>query len=112
MSAEDVREVLALFEQFDEVQLASKEKCLGVVLGVEVAAFPWEVAYAKFQARVRQVAAMPLHTRQRMLAYGLYAVSVFRFHAPVASVSRELLVAEQVAHAWLLRAPMRSLGPA
>lgn len=91
---EEVREVLALFERHAEVQLAKKGKHLGVVLGVEASAFRWKAALTKFQARVRHMAAMSLHTRHRMQAY--YVISVFRFVAQVSSTLHKVLLAQAV----------------
>lgn len=106
-----VRRTLARCARLAEVQVAEQEKHLGVMIGIGSAASRWTYPLAKFQARVRHVSSMPLHLHQRLQAYGMYVLSVMWLTVQNAPVTSELRMAEQAAHARMLRAPMHALGP-
>lgn len=105
-----MKRTLAWCERFAEVQVMEGDKYSGVMIGIGSVASRWASPLATFQARLRHVSSMPLHLHQTLQAYGMYVVCVMRFAAQIAPVTNEMRVAEQAAHARILRAPMHSMG--
>lgn len=87
----EVIEELRLLEFFADVQVVTPGRYLGAEIGPQSGEVHWEAAARKYKAHVRQVAAMPLHRRGRLVACGVYALSVLRSVVHVAPLPQAAL---------------------